>query len=144
MAVLNRFPQHADRPHFVYRAFDADDRLLYVGCTIDVDKRRRKHGRTSSWAKQATRWTVERFATQAPALLAEQHAIETERPQFNAMYNGAGLTGWNDERRAAETCLHGHVWAEHGFINAQGRRVCRECRRDHGRRHDAKRRQVSA
>lgn len=141
MAVLNRHPHLADQPHFVYRAVDADDRLLYVGCTVDFERRQREHMWHRRWpVDRVARWEVEQFATQAPALLAEQHAIETERPLFNAMYNGAGLTGWNDERRAAETCLHGHPWAENARINSQGIRVCRTCYREAGRRHDAKRR----
>ena len=140
MAVINRFPQYADRPHFVYRAFDAADRLLYIGCTVNFEQRRRTHEQRSPWAHRVDRWDVERFDTQAPALLGEEAAIKAEHPEFNAMYNGAGLTGWNDERRAAETCLHGHPWEENARTNAQGMRVCHTCQKEAWRRHDRKRR----
>lgn len=137
--MIDRWPEHADRPHFVYRAFDVADRLLYVGCTLDFDRRKREHLQRTSWAPIAVRWEVERFETQEPALKAEQVAIETERPQHNAMYNGAGLTGWNDERRASDTCLHGHPWDSNAKINPQGLRICATCERIATWRYDAKR-----
>ena len=139
MAVLNRFPQHADLPAVVYRAFDAHGELLYIGCTIHFERRRKEHER-KLWGHRIARWETVEYECHHDALLAEEEAIKAEQPVFNAMYNGAGLTGWNDERRAAETCLHGHPWAENARINSQGIRVCRTCYREAGRRHDAKRR----
>lgn len=31
------------RPHYLYRCYDANGRLLYIGCTIDPFKRWREH-----------------------------------------------------------------------------------------------------
>ncbi len=138
--MIDRWPQYARRPHYVYRAYDDAGSLLYVGCTLDFERRRREHEQKRPWADRIARWEVVGYPTQEPALLAEEEAIKAESPEFNAMYNGAGLTGWNDERRAAETCLHGHPWADHAETNAQGRRICGECKRIAWRRHDRKRR----
>lgn len=138
--MIDRWPQHADRPHYVYRAFDDDDRLLYIGCTLNFERRQAEHRWYRPWADRIARWEVEQYPNQRDALAAEEAAITAESPEFNAMYNGAGLTGWNDERRTSDTCLHGHSWAENAKVNAQGNRICRECERDARRRYDRKRR----
>ncbi|HET7736435.1 MAG TPA: hypothetical protein VFK52_10695 [Nocardioidaceae bacterium] len=137
--MIDRWPQHARRPHFVYRAYDAAGRLLYIGCTLDFDRRRREHESCRPWGRSVARWDVQRFDNQAAALAEEERAIGEERPLHNAMYNGAGLTGWNDERRASDTCLHGHPWADNAKVNAQGIRICATCERIATWRHDAKR-----
>lgn len=137
--MIDRWPQHADRPHFVYRAFDADTRLLYVGCTLDFERRKAEHTYMRPWGRDVARWTVERFEDQRSALAAEERAIAAEKPLHNAMYNGAGLTGWNEERRASDACVHGHPWSENVKTNAQGMRICATCERIAGWRYDAKR-----
>lgn len=139
--MIDRWPQHADRPHCVYRLYAVDRSLLYIGCTLDFPKRLARHQRRQPWAGEIATWAVQWFDAQAPALAAEEAAIKAEAPRHNAMYNGAGLTGWNDERRSSTTCLHGHEWTpENTYLTRKGLRVCRECKREHGRRHDAKRR----
>lgn len=44
------------------------------------------------------------------------------------------------EARESPVCKRGHLWSENERINSQGRRVCAECLREAGRKHDAKRR----
>lgn len=137
--MIDRWPQHADRPHVVYRAFDATGHLLYIGCTLDFDRRRAEHMQRRTWARDVHRWETTEYPDQASALAAEEAAIKAEAPEHNAMYNGAGLTGWNDERRSSETCLHGHPWDENAKMNAQGLRICATCERIATWRHDARR-----
>jgi predicted GIY-YIG superfamily endonuclease len=137
--AVNRFPQYAGRPHVVYRAYDDADRLLYIGCTLDFERRQAEHRWHRPWADRIARWETTEYPDQASALAAEEQAIASERPEFNAMYNGAGLTGWNDERRQSDTCLHGHPWGENAVINAQGVRICVTCKRIATWRYDAKR-----
>lgn len=139
MAVLDRFPEHADKPHYVYRFFDASDRLLYIGCTLDWKRRENEHRWYTPWSDDIAHCEVVRYPDQASALLAEEEAIKAESPVHNAMYNGAGLTGWNEERRQSETCLHGHPWEGNSRVTSQGIRVCRECERIANWRYDAKR-----
>ena len=32
--------------------------------------------------------------------------------------------------RARTHCLHGHLWAEQALTNAQGNRICHQCKKD--------------
>lgn len=47
----------------------------------------------------------------------------------------------NREKRKSLSpmCKHGHLWAEHGYVNPKGRRVCRACGRESVRRWHARR-----
>lgn len=74
----------ADEPRAeVYRAFDAIGRLLYVGCSVDVDARIRQHTDTSLWWPFHERIEREPFATRELAAEAEAEAIATEHPRWN-------------------------------------------------------------
>jgi predicted GIY-YIG superfamily endonuclease len=70
-------------PVSVYRLFDTDDRLLYVGCSDDVHMRLNAHRCTQDWFPAVTRTTVEKFPTREEALAAELTAIRTENPIHN-------------------------------------------------------------
>lgn len=70
---------------FVYRAFDAQDRLLYVGCSVEVDARLRYHQQHAAWWVFAVRIEREEFADQDAALQAEAAAIATEHPRWNVI-----------------------------------------------------------
>jgi predicted GIY-YIG superfamily endonuclease len=67
----------------VYRLFDADDRLLYVGCSGDLNKRLRDHRCKTDWFPAVARTTVEAFPTREEALAAELEAIHSEAPAHN-------------------------------------------------------------
>lgn len=67
----------------VYRAFDATGRLLYVGCTADVEARLRAHTDGSPWFLFHADVTLEHFDSYDDALEAEAFAILTEHPRWN-------------------------------------------------------------
>lgn len=67
----------------VYRVFDAQGRLLYVGITYSVFLRLGKHNDNAPWAHYATTITLERFKTREEAEAAEAEAILTEDPVWN-------------------------------------------------------------
>lgn len=71
------------RPHYVYRCYDQDDRLIYVGCTFSPLSRMDQHRLSTWWWEQVrrTRYTV--FPNKSYALFAERTAIETENPRWN-------------------------------------------------------------
>ena len=69
-------------PVAVYRFFDADDGLLYVGISDSLGTRFGAHRNTAWWPK-AVRNTVQWYDTRAQALAAEYKAITTESPQYN-------------------------------------------------------------
>ncbi|GGM27783.1 hypothetical protein GCM10011608_10740 [Micromonospora sonchi] len=71
----------------LYRWFDGDDTLLYIGITNDPHVRQSSHAKKSSWADFAVRGAIERFASREKAEAAEKAAIEAERPLFNHMHN---------------------------------------------------------
>lgn len=88
--------------HYLYRCYDADDRLLYIGCTFDVVGRMLVH--QSSWSNPVSRYLnlrMTRHEVQEPAIkgrvaarAAERDAIRSGAPLLNRAHNmGRGLTG---------------------------------------------------
>lgn len=76
----------ADRKHFVYRVFDDRDLLLYVGCTMDLDRRYKQHRYNESpWFPYATRFYLEGPFTHSAGFERENEVIESERPFFNVL-----------------------------------------------------------
>jgi predicted GIY-YIG superfamily endonuclease len=69
----------------VYRAYDRNCRLLYVGCTKNLASRLRAHtARTGSgWWSEVSCVSVEEFPTYDDAWLAESRAIADEAPLYN-------------------------------------------------------------
>lgn len=81
----------------LYRFFNAEGALLYVGITHDIDERWAAHERDKSWWPQVAEKTVEWFATRPLALEAERQAVQQEAPVHN-------VTGkpWSETRRPLE------------------------------------------
>lgn len=75
--------------YVVYRAFDAADRLLYVGCTNDVEARMKSHAASSPWFVYMDRFTTEPFGSRAEAEAAEARAIGEEHPRWNLVGRSA-------------------------------------------------------
>jgi hypothetical protein len=73
----------------LYRHYDADGGVLYVGITFDPSSRRRQHASDKPWWPLVARTTYEWHPTRLAALGAERAAIATERPTFNVIHNGA-------------------------------------------------------
>lgn len=81
----------ADRPTALYRFFDADDRLLYVGIAVNPPARWQGHKGEKDWWYAATRATLTWFDSRAEAEKAEAEAIETEHPLHNRLLRHYGL-----------------------------------------------------
>lgn len=73
------------RPAWVYRAYDADGRLLYVGCTAEVGARLSYHAQHAPWWIFHSAITTEQFDSEAAARDAELEAIATEYPRWNVV-----------------------------------------------------------
>lgn len=69
--------------HALYRHFDAQGVLLYVGISLHAMVRLTQHRDASEWYEQSVRMTIERFASRRELLLAERIAIRKERPRYN-------------------------------------------------------------
>lgn len=66
----------------LYRLYDADDQLLYVGITNMPNVRLAAH-RGRGWWHQVARTEVEWYETRQPAAQAEVRAIQEEWPLYN-------------------------------------------------------------
>ena len=70
--------------HELYRFYDSQGILLYVGITNSVRNRTSQHRYTQPWWDLVSQMTVERFATRAESEIAERVAIRDEDPLFNS------------------------------------------------------------
>lgn len=82
--------QRTSRTHRLYRWFDEDGNLLYVGITSDPMYRMGQHYRTSRWVDFATTITLGPvLPDEETARRLETAAIRSEGPIFNrAMLSG--------------------------------------------------------
>lgn len=67
----------------VYRYYDADGVLLYVGITKNADLRDDQHRQASGWHPLTVRRELDWFDTRVDAAAAEREAIRGEEPLFN-------------------------------------------------------------
>lgn len=81
----------------VYRCFDAEDQLLYVGCTHDVEQRIRAHRASSAFGWRIARITTDTYPTKDDALAVERLAIRDEAPLFNVMGRFGDRSDWTLE-----------------------------------------------
>lgn len=72
-------------PTALYRLYDADGALLYVGVTGDLRTRFAQHAAGKPWWPEVARKTVEWHETRIAALGAEAAAMENERPRYNIL-----------------------------------------------------------
>lgn len=71
---------------FLYRLFDAQGLLLYVGIATEPKKRWRSHYATTWWP-QVSRKTLEWHDSREDAEKAEATAIRVEHPRYNKLHN---------------------------------------------------------
>lgn len=71
------------QPTALYRHFDADGQLLYVGVSNNPPRRLWEHKRRAPWADQIANVSVKWMASREDALDAERAAIRNESPLFN-------------------------------------------------------------
>ncbi len=74
-------------PTNLYRCFDSDGRLLYIGVSLSAIARLKEHQCQSEWFVNIARVEIETLPDRASALCAEKDAIAGESPQFNIMHN---------------------------------------------------------
>lgn len=93
----NRIPV----PTTLYRLYDADDVLLYVGVTYNPKARFTQHRDTKSWWPQVARTEFQWFPSRSEAEAAERELIEAEAPPHNVLHHpvrGAQLRAANSEQ----------------------------------------------
>lgn len=70
----------------LYRFFDADGELLYVGITHRLNERLSAHKKTKAWDEVA-QIKLEHYPDRLEAELAEIRAIREESPAWNVVHN---------------------------------------------------------
>ena len=121
---------------YVYRAFDADDDLLYVGMSIETMRRLHSHQLTAAWWPDVATIRVGRFASREAALVAERAAIVAEAPRHNITYRPVA----NRLKRVAQRYRQAKAEYEEEIRRAseQGmslRAIAQEVEVSHGRVH---------
>lgn len=79
--------------HTLYRHFDAQGRLLYVGITVDPGRRWKQHQADKPWWAEVAQTTYEQHPDRASVLAAEREAILREEPLHNVVHNRRAPTG---------------------------------------------------
>jgi hypothetical protein len=74
----------------LYRLYDADDTLLYVGISLSALTRAGQHRGQQPWWHEVARVDIEHLATddRREAERLEQQTIWSERPLYNKAHNG--------------------------------------------------------
>lgn len=77
-----------DRPAELYRHYDADGCLLYVGVSGDAAKRLKDHeSKGVTWCSDVATTIIDKFESRSLALAAEKEAIQTEDPAYNRVHS---------------------------------------------------------
>jgi hypothetical protein len=69
--------------HDLYRHYDTDENLLYIGRTVRGVKRANEHARDKSWWDEVVVTRYEKFDSLAELKEAEKKAIREENPLYN-------------------------------------------------------------
>ena len=67
----------------VYRHYDIDGELLYIGNTTNLMRRQDEHSRSTSWFNDVVTIKVNHYTTPEAAKYAEVNAIINENPKYN-------------------------------------------------------------
>lgn len=70
----------------LYRAYDKNHELLYIGISSQVFGRFDQHSQTSKWMYECEYALMEHFMTRRQALEAEKLAIQEEFPKYNQVH----------------------------------------------------------
>jgi hypothetical protein len=70
----------------LYRHYDAENILLYVGISNNYLSRSIQHARDSKWWNNIASSRVEKFKSRSLAMEAERQAIIQEKPRYNIIH----------------------------------------------------------
>jgi hypothetical protein len=89
----------------LYRFFDSQGTLLYVGISRDWISRLGQHQKRSDFFSAVAGMTVERFPDRESVVAAELKAIESENPLFNRADNPNYRTWQTHFREVLDMCV---------------------------------------
>lgn len=67
----------------LYRYYDKDDNLLYVGMSSNALRRVKEHQKDKEWYWDIAKITIENFNMHYELVQAEKEAIAKEQPRYN-------------------------------------------------------------
>ena len=70
---------------YLYKMYNNDDQLLYVGITNNVDQRFTAHASTKSWWKDVDNINLKIYQDRESAILSERMTIISEHPKYNEL-----------------------------------------------------------
>lgn len=73
--------------HHLYRHFDCEGNLLYVGVSQSALHRLKKHRHLSPWFSHIARVEMTVYKTREDVLIAERIAIQREKPRHNIQHS---------------------------------------------------------
>lgn len=88
----------------LYRFYDVQGYLLYVGITNSLEGRTSNHRSTKPWWGLVATMTVERFPSRAEAEIAERVAIRDELPAFNVQRFDPGYLARHGFKPVVSVC----------------------------------------
>lgn len=71
----------------LYRFYDEDGDLIYVGVSLSIINRLKHHKANSHWFDRVAKITIENFNTEEEMLKAEKNVIVEENPFFNKKFS---------------------------------------------------------
>lgn len=71
----------------LYRFYDVDGRVLYIGIAMGVHCRWARHAQEKRWWQEVASARLEHFPTREAATEAERAAIADEEPVYNVLLN---------------------------------------------------------
>jgi predicted GIY-YIG superfamily endonuclease len=93
-------------PHILYRLFNSDGALLYIGITNDIQSRFLQHSVGAVWWRDISRCTTDsEFDSRYELEQAEQAAIRAEAPWYNVVGNP-------HQRQHPSEFERGRLWAD--------------------------------
>lgn len=110
--------------HVLYRFFDQEDQLLYIGISNDPKRRFSEHRQGKLWWRKASRIQLEHFGGRDELAAAEIRAIQNESPRYNNVYATSGSVEYIRSGRAFSVSGHdGKVSATGHDANRMGSEV---------------------
>ena len=82
---------NVEHPTDLYRYYDHNGQLLYVGVSKSAVMRAMQHEHTAGWWDAWTYMTRQQYPSRTSALAAEYEAIRNERPAHNVAHNMATI-----------------------------------------------------
>lgn len=71
----------------LYRYYDSNDVLLYIGISANFAVRNSAHSNSSFWFAECAKVTFEKYENQTELVAAEKLAIENEKPLHNIAHS---------------------------------------------------------